>query len=188
MFGGQAANDGVFRQNEVYQENPASPTIDSAGNPLVQSLEVAFQAPGHMRVARVLRDPKRPPGQQIVEYQEQFRAPSPEEVELLKEQGVVKVGPGGVILSGLGDPGPVAQGVASGGGMAPGVLAPAPGVPGSNIVPVAGQPSTIGKVLKYGAILGGIGLVGWGAYKFAWPFLSEKLFGESDDRDDREED
>lgn len=179
MFGGAAANDGVFRQEQVYQENPASPTIDSAGNPLVQSLEVAFQAPGHMRVARVIRDTRKPPGQQVIEYQEQFRPPSPEEVELLKEQGVVKVGPGGVILSGLGEPGPAASG---GGGIAPGVLVPV--VPGHG-APVAGQPtSTIGKVVKYGAILGGIGLVGWGAYKFAWPFISSKLFSSDDDDGD----
>lgn len=180
MFGGAAANDGLFRQEQVYQESPASPTIDSAGNPLVQSLEVDFQAPGHMRVARVLRDPRRPAGQQVVEYQEQWRAPSEEELQLLKEQGVVKVGPGGVILSGLGEPGP------TGGGMAPGVLAPAPGVPGNVLAPVAGGTSVVGKVIKYGAILGGLGLVGWGAYKFAWPFLSEKLFGESDDGGDDE--
>lgn len=189
MFGGQAANDGVFRQQQVYGESADNPTIDSAGNPLVQSLEVAFQAPGHMRVARVLRDPKRPAGQQIVEYQEQFRPPSPEEVELLKEQGVVKVGPGGVILSGLAEPGPVAQG--AGGGIAPGVLAPAPGVPGNGLTPVVGmgQPSTVGKIVKYGAILGGIGLVGYVGYKFAWPWLSDKLFdggggGGSDEGED----
>lgn len=175
MFGGAAANDGVFRQEETYQENPGNPTIASDGSPLVQSLEVAFQAPGHMRVARVIRDTRKPPGQQVIEYQEQFRPPSPEEVELLKQQGVVKIGPGGVILSGLGEPGPT-----GGGGIAPGVLAPAPGVPGQPSV-VGQPPSTLGKVVKYGAILGGVGLAGWLGYKFAWPWVSEKLFSSGDD-------
>lgn len=187
MFGG-AANDGVFRQEQVYQENPASPTIDSGNVPLVQSLEVAFQAPGHMRVARVLRDPKRPAGQQIVEYQEQFRPPSDEEVQILKEQGVVKEGPGGVILSGLSEPGPTAAAGGGGGGIAPGVLAPAPGVPGNAVQRFPGAPtSTIGKVVKYGAILGGIGAVAFVGYKFAWPWISGLVGGEKDDRDDGED-
>ncbi len=182
MFGG-AANDGVFRQDQVYQESPASPSIASDGSPLVDSLEVAFQSPGHMRVARVKRNPMKHPGQPgHIEYQEQFRPPSDEEIQILKEQGVIKVGPGNVLLSGLGEPGPT-----SGGGIAPGVLAPAPGVPQTGLVRMPGQPSTLGKVVKYGAILGGVGLVGWLGYKYAWPVVADKLFS-GGGRDDNEED
>jgi len=98
-------NSGIFTQhgpNGVFgrggpPEDASAPPVDGDGTPLRETLVVAYPSPGHMRVARAIRHPHNPPGQQV-EFQEEFRVPTPEEVALLATQGVT-VGPGSMVQS-----------------------------------------------------------------------------------------
>ncbi len=107
--------DGIFTQpgpNGIFGRggtpgDPTSPPIDSDGTPLRETLLVAYPSPGHMRVARAIRHAKTG----HTEFQEEYRVPTPEEAQMLKEQGLT-VGPGSMVtggaLAGLGeDPPPV---------------------------------------------------------------------------------
>lgn len=95
-------NDGIFTQpgpDGIFNRggeplDADSPPIDSDGTPLRETLVVAYPSPGHMRVARATRHPQT--GK--VEMHEQYRMPTPEEVELLKKQGVA-VGAGSMVTS-----------------------------------------------------------------------------------------
>ena len=93
----QPGPDGIFGRGGQ-PGDASSPPIDSDDTPLRDTLLVAYPSPGHMRVARAVRHTKTG---KIVEFQEQYREPTPEEVQLLKEQGL-KVGPGSMVLSGGG--------------------------------------------------------------------------------------
>lgn len=94
----QPGPDGIFGRGGP-AEDASSPPIDSDDTPLRDTLLVAYPSPGHMRVARAVRNVKTG---KITEFQEQYREPTPEEVQLLKQQGL-KVGPGSMVLSGLGE-------------------------------------------------------------------------------------
>lgn len=94
--------DGIFGRGGD-PNDPSAPPVDGDGTPLRETLVVVYPSPGHMRVARAVRHPRT--GK--VEFQEQYRVPTPEEVVLLKQQGVT-VGPGSMVtsqtaVSGLGD-------------------------------------------------------------------------------------
>lgn len=99
-------NDGIFTQpgpNGIFGRggtpgDASSPPIDSDDTPLRETLVVAYPSPGHMRVARAIRHAKT--GHK--EFQEEFRVPTPDEMELLKQQGLT-VGPGSMVLAGLGE-------------------------------------------------------------------------------------
>jgi 2-phospho-L-lactate transferase/gluconeogenesis factor (CofD/UPF0052 family) len=94
--------DGIFTQpgpNGIFGRggepgDASAPTVDGDGTMLRETLVVVYPSPGHMRVARAIRHPKT--GK--VEFQEEYRVPTPDEVELLKQQGVV-AGPGSMITS-----------------------------------------------------------------------------------------
>lgn len=92
----QPGPDGLFGRGGMPQDASA-PAIDGDDSQLRETLVVAYPSPGHMRVARAIRHPRNPPGQQV-EFQEQYRVPTPEEVALLKTQGVT-VGPGSMVQS-----------------------------------------------------------------------------------------
>lgn len=91
----QPGPDGIFGRGGT-PEDAASPPIDGDGTPLRETLVVAYPSPGHMRVARVLRHPQTG---KIVEWQEKYREPTPEEEAFLKQRGLV-VGAGSMIQSG----------------------------------------------------------------------------------------
>ena len=85
-------NDGIFTQHGpdgIFGRggepgDASAPTVDSDGTPLHETLIVAYPSPGHMRVARATRHPK----SGRVEFQEEYRMPTPEEVALLAQKGV----------------------------------------------------------------------------------------------------
>ena len=111
----QPGPDGILGRGGEPQD-ATSPPIDSDGTMLRETLVADFPSPGHMRVARAIRHPH---GK--VEFQEQYREPTPSEVALLAQKGV-KVGPGSMVTSssmqGIGDAG-VPDAAPAGG---PGVL------------------------------------------------------------------
>ncbi len=92
----QPGPDGIFGRGGE-PGDAAAPPIDGDGTPLRETLVAVFPSPGHMRVARAIRYPKRPPGQDV-EFQEEYRVPTPEEVALLARQGIV-AGPGSMVVS-----------------------------------------------------------------------------------------
>lgn len=87
----QPGSDGIFGGDGV-PEDASSPSVDSDGEPLRETLIVSYPSPGHMRVARATLD--RRTGQ--VERHEQDREPAPDEVALLRQRGVA-VGPGSIV-------------------------------------------------------------------------------------------
>jgi hypothetical protein len=99
----QHGPDGIFGRGGP-PEDASSPPIDGDGTPLRETLVVVYPSPGHMRVARAIRHPK----SGKVEFQEQYRVPTPEEAAFLKQQGIT-LGPGSMVtsqlppVSGLGD-------------------------------------------------------------------------------------
>ncbi len=95
----QPGPDGIFGRGGP-PGDASSPSIDSDGTELRETLVVSYPSAGHMRVARATRNAKTG---QIVEFQEQAREPTPEEVEILKRHGVV-VGPGSMVRSSSGMP------------------------------------------------------------------------------------
>ncbi len=117
-------NDGIFTQpgpNGIFGRgglpgDASSPPIDGDGTPLRETLVVAYPSPGHMRVARAFRHAKTG----HTEFQEEYRVPTPEEQQMLKEQGL-NVGAGSMILpsavAGLGEDAPVGPPPAETGGI-----------------------------------------------------------------------
>jgi len=89
----QPGPDGIFGRGGE-PGDPGSPAIDADGTPLRETLVVAYPSPGHMRVARAIRHPQN--GK--VEFQEEYRVPTPEEVALLAQQGVT-AGQGSMVVS-----------------------------------------------------------------------------------------
>lgn len=116
----QPGPNGIFNDGSGQPLDSAAPPIDSDDTPLRETLVAVFPSPGHMRVARAIRHPK----SGSVEFQEQYRVPTPAEVELLRNQGITAdVGPGSMMpaLNGA-DAGvaPAANGAAPATGAAPG--------------------------------------------------------------------
>ncbi len=103
----QPGPDGIFGRGGD-PADASSPPIDGDDTPLRETLVVDFPSPGHMRVARAIRHPKTG---KFTEFQEEFREPTPSEVALLKQKGVV-VGPGSMVVSqnGVGEVGAPAPG------------------------------------------------------------------------------
>lgn len=79
----QPGPDGIFGRGGEPQD-ATSPSIDSDGQNLRETLVAVFPSPGHMRVARATRNIKTG----HVEKHEEFRVPTQKEVELLAQQGV----------------------------------------------------------------------------------------------------
>lgn len=154
----QPGPDGIFGRGGD-PGDASAPSIDSDGTPLHETLVVVYPSPGHMRVARATRHPQT----HKVEFQEQYRLPTPEEVELLKQQGVT-VGPGSMVTS---------QGGAVSGLGADEGAPPAPLVPGW---------------VKIGAAVA-VGAAGfWAVNKWVVPMVSgDRDDGDTDDDDDIEE-
>lgn len=78
--------DGIFGHGQGgTPADPSSPTIDSDGEDLRETLVAVFPSPGHMRVARAVRNRKTG----NVEKYEEFREPTERERAILAQQGVV---------------------------------------------------------------------------------------------------
>jgi hypothetical protein len=82
----QPGPDGIFGHGQGGTPLDAtSPTIDSDDNNLRETLVAVFPSPGHMRVARAVRNVK----SGVVEKYEEYREPTEREREILAQQGVV---------------------------------------------------------------------------------------------------
>lgn len=173
----QHGPEGIFNAGQGPPADASNPIIDSDGTPLREVLEVAFPSPGHMRVARALRHPT----SGKTEYQEQFREPSPEEVEWLRRSGVT-VGQGSMVQSrqvpSVGDTGP---------GIAPNVAAPAP----NGVAPNAQAPAANGQPQKSGfgwlGVLAAFAAGGAALYvggKYVMPKIEEWMGSQPADDDD----
>lgn len=79
----QPGPDGIFGRGGDPQD-ASSPSIDSDGQNLRETLVAVFPSPGHMRVARATKNIKT--GR--TEMHEQYRVPTQKEVELLAQQGI----------------------------------------------------------------------------------------------------
>lgn len=98
------ANDGIFTQpgdeglfgRGYPAQDPSAPAIDSDGTNLRETLMIAYPSPGHMRVARAIRHPK----SGAVEFQEEYREPTPREREWLRQRGIPEIGPGSMVPNG----------------------------------------------------------------------------------------
>lgn len=164
----QPGPDGLFgRGGEPL--DASAPPIDSDGTPLKETLVAVFPSPGHMRVARATRHPKT--GK--VEFQEQYRVPTPEEVTYLKSQGIGPVGAGSMVPA----PG---TGISSGtGALGDPTAPPDPSAPAAPPAPAKGFPWGI----AIGAlVVGAAGL--WAANKYVVPLVS----GDDKDKDDGADD
>jgi len=81
----QPGPDGIFGYGQGGPpQDPSSPTIDSDDNDLRETLVAVFPSPGHMRVARAVRNVK----SGVVEKYEEYREPTAREREILAQQGV----------------------------------------------------------------------------------------------------
>jgi hypothetical protein len=81
----QPGPDGIFGYGQGGKPlDAASPTIDSDGEDLRETLVAVFPSPGHMRVARAVRNRKTG----NVEKYEEFREPTERERAILAQQGV----------------------------------------------------------------------------------------------------
>ena len=81
----QPGPDGIFGYGQGGEPlDAASPTIDSDGEDLRETLVAVFPSPGHMRVARAVRNRKTG----NVEKYEEFREPTERERAILAQQGV----------------------------------------------------------------------------------------------------
>lgn len=81
----QPGPDGIFGYGQDGTPlDASSPTIDSDGEDLRETLVAVFPSPGHMRVARAVRNRKTG----NVEKYEEFREPTERERAVLAQQGV----------------------------------------------------------------------------------------------------
>jgi len=81
----QPGPDGIFGYGQGGQPlDASSPTIDSDGEDLRETLVAVFPSPGHMRVARAIRNRKTG----VVEKHEEYREPTDRERAILAQQGV----------------------------------------------------------------------------------------------------
>ena len=81
----QPGPDGIFGYGQGGKPlDASSPTIDSDGEDLRETLVAVFPSPGHMRVARAVRNRKTG----NVEKYEEFREPTERERTILAQQGV----------------------------------------------------------------------------------------------------
>jgi hypothetical protein len=81
----QPGPDGIFGYGQGGKPlDASSPTIDSDDEDLRETLVAVFPSPGHMRVARALRNRKTG----NVEKHEEFREPTERERAFLAQQGV----------------------------------------------------------------------------------------------------
>lgn len=81
----QPGPDGIFGYGQGGKPlDASSPTIDSDGEDLRETLVAVFPSPGHMRVARAVRNRKTG----NVEKYEEFREPTERERAILAQQGV----------------------------------------------------------------------------------------------------
>ncbi len=171
-------NDGIFTQSGpdgIFGGggdplDASSPPIDSDDTPLRETLVVDFPSPGHMRVARATRHPK----SGRTEMYEEYREPTPEEVEILARQGVT-VGPGSMVTS---MPQPMSPAVMPSVGGYVGATDGAPPPEGF----FASQPW-----LKIGLGVA-VGVAGfWAANKWVMPMIGGKREGEEVDEEIEEE-
>lgn len=192
----QPGPDGIFNGGNGPSGDASNPTIDSSGNAfdfglndaqsLRETLLVAYPSPGHMRVARAIVNAET---NELKEYQEQFREPSPEEVEWLRRKGVT-VGPGSIVKSqsGGGGGGPP-QG---GGGIAPGVGDAGNPPNGTAATNLPAQPKSGMGLLGIGLAFAAGAAALWAGNKYVLPKLGEMFGGavrenpDDDDGDDGE--
>ncbi len=162
----QPSGGGVFRDDGLSPQNdPAAPPIDSDGTPLRETLVVVYPSPGHMRVARAIRHPQ----SGRVEYQEELRVPTQEEVNLLAQQGVT-VGPGSMVTN---DTGARMPGINGGPSQMPRIGEVAPS---GQAVAASGTP-WVKLLLALGA--GAAGL--WAVNKWVVPKVGDFLDGGGDE-------
>lgn len=152
----QPGPDGIFGRHQGGEPlDASSPTIDSDGADLRDTLIAVFPSPGHMRVARATRNVRT--GK--VEKHEEYREPTPQERAILEQQGVKP------------PPAPAAPGPVS---FPP---APTPLVApqlGTQTGSAGGQPppaETPWLKLALAAAVGAAGL--WAAQKWVMPMLSK---------------
>ncbi len=148
-------NDGIFTPRWGPEGETDAPPVDGDGTELRETLAVVYPSPGHMRVARQIRHPK----SGNVEFQEEYREPTPEERNFLKAQGVPEIGPGSMIPPGA------PSGMPSVGDVAPAAAA----------APAAGFPwGKVGLALAVG-VAGTVAAMKW---------VVPKLTGASDEGED----
>ena len=153
----QPGPDGMFGRGGPPGDS-SSPVIDSDDTPLRETLLVAYPSPGHMRVARAIRHPK----SGRTEQQEQYRVPTPEEVEFLKQQGLPGTGAGSV------GPGSMVQT----GGLGETAPAMPPTDPAAGTAP-AGEPSALWTWAKYGAVFAAGAAGFWAVNRWVVPYFTD---------------
>lgn len=186
----QPGPDGIFNGGNGPSGDASNPTIDSSGNAfdfglndaqsLRETLLVAYPSPGHMRVARAIVNAET---NELKEYQEQFREPSPDEVEWLRRKGVT-VGQGSIVKSQGGGP------PSNGGGIAPGVGDagnPPNGTAATNLPAQPPQKSGMG-LLGVGLVFVAGAAALWAGNKYVLPKIGEFFNGVRENPDDGDDD